>query len=86
MRPSSTNGGVKPLCLCHNKEKCILFYHGEDKYTNEDISETYVALRQCQEFVKPTSRCFLGFGVPQGFNPPEKLGRFRHTMDLMLQE
>lgn len=31
-----------------------------------------------------TSLCFLLSGVPQGFNPPEKLGRFRHTIDLIL--
>lgn len=33
---------------------------------------------------KPTSRCFFLSGVPQGFNPPEKLGKFRQTIDLML--
>lgn len=31
-----------------------------------------------------TSRRFLMFGVPQGFNPPEKLGKLRHTIDRML--
>lgn len=33
-----------------------------------------------------TSRRLLLFGVPQGFSPPEKLGKFRHTIDLILQE
>lgn len=32
-----------------------------------------------------TSRRLLLFGVPQGFSPPEKLGRFRQTIDLILQ-
>lgn len=31
-----------------------------------------------------TSRLLCLFGVPHGFNPPEKLGKLRHTMDLML--
>lgn len=26
----------------------------------------------------------MPFGVPQGFSPPEKLGKLRHTIDLML--
>jgi hypothetical protein len=26
----------------------------------------------------------LLFGVPHGFSPPEKLGKLRHTIDLML--
>ena len=33
---------------------------------------------------KLTSRRLLAFGVPQGLNPPEKLGKFRHTIDRML--
>lgn len=32
-----------------------------------------------------TSRRLLLFGVPQGFSPPEKLGKFKHTIDLILQ-
>ena len=35
---------------------------------------------------KLTSAALLVPGVPQGFKPPEKLGRFRQTMDRMLQE
>lgn len=35
---------------------------------------------------KLTSSALLVPGVPQGFKPPEKLGKFRHTMDRMLQE
>lgn len=31
-----------------------------------------------------TSRNLFLFGVPQGFNPPEKLGKLRHTIDLIL--
>lgn len=31
-----------------------------------------------------TSCCFFLSGVPQGFNPPEKLGKLRQTIDLML--
>lgn len=33
---------------------------------------------------KFTSFFFLLLGVPQGFSPPEKLGKLRHTIDLML--
>jgi hypothetical protein len=35
---------------------------------------------------KPTSAVLLVPGVPQGFNPPEKLGRFRQTIERMLQD
>jgi hypothetical protein len=31
-----------------------------------------------------TSRRMIPLGVPQGFSPPEKLGKFKHTIDLML--
>lgn len=31
-----------------------------------------------------TYRRLLLFGVPQGFSPPEKLGKLRHTIDLTL--
>lgn len=31
-----------------------------------------------------TSELFLMLGVPQGLSPPEKLGRLRHTIDLIL--
>ena len=34
--------------------------------------------------MKFTSRRFFWFGVPQGFSPPEKLGKLRQTIDLML--
>jgi hypothetical protein len=33
-----------------------------------------------------TSCTFLVPGVPQGFSPPEKLGRFRQTIDRMLKQ
>ena len=35
---------------------------------------------------EPTSAALLVPGTPQGFSPPEKLGRFRQTIDRMLQE
>lgn len=35
--------------------------------------------------VNPLSCDFLSLGVPQGFKPPEKLGKLRQTMDLMLK-
>ena len=31
-----------------------------------------------------TLRNFFLLGVPQGLSPPEKLGKLRHTIDLML--
>lgn len=31
-----------------------------------------------------TSRRMILLGVPQGFSPPEKLGKFKHIIDLML--
>jgi len=35
---------------------------------------------------EPTSAALLVPGMPQGFSPPEKLGRFRQAIDRMLQE
>lgn len=34
--------------------------------------------------MKLTEKSFLPDGVPQGLNPPEKLGKLRQTIDLML--
>lgn len=33
---------------------------------------------------KLTYRCFFLFGFPHGSRPPEKLGKLRQTIDLML--
>lgn len=39
-----------------------------------------------EERSKRTSCDFLLLGVPHGLNPPEKLGKLRQMIDLMLQK
>lgn len=52
--------------------------------TNEKY-EQYTWLEKKKK-KKLTSRCFFLSGVPQGFNPPEKLAKLRQTIDLMLYD
>lgn len=52
--------------------------------TNEKY-EQYTWLEKKKK-KKLTFRCFFLSGVPQGSNPPEKLGKLRQTIDLMLYD
>jgi hypothetical protein len=41
---------------------------------------------KCSQEAKLTSCAFLVPGVPQGLNPPEKLGKFRQIIDRILKK